>query len=364
MPKIRSKKLGVALDMGGCPNHCRHCYLGFGTNQKMTEADLRWMAGQFRDYFKSSATVESLNIASSFREPDFSDDYRRLYELERELSDEKPERYELLSVWRLAHDKDYSAWAKSIGPDTCQITLFGMEATTDWFYRRKGAFKDALTATERLLEAGMKPRWQIVLTKKLIPEMSGLLKLIEHMKLRERVKNLGSEFQVFLHTPDPLQEAVKIEYLRPTMEETASVPEELLEATRKHLGKPNLWHTEVELFKSITDSEQMPPEDEGLLSEPSRFWLFVTSSWDVFSNAGTLEPWWKLGNLKEESVAAIIRRFERDEACGLDVLLHYPQSQLAETYGNPQGRKIYNGREDLLDLYRTRHCENTFQSLP
>jgi hypothetical protein len=40
MPKIRNKKLGVALDMRGCPNRCRHCYLGFGTNQKMAGADL------------------------------------------------------------------------------------------------------------------------------------------------------------------------------------------------------------------------------------------------------------------------------------------------------------------------------------
>ena len=108
MPKIRSKKLGIALDMCGCPNRCRHCYLGFGTNQKMTGADLRWMAAQFRDYLKSSGAVESLNISSSFREPDFSEDYRCFYELESELSDDKPERYELLSVWRLALVKSVS----------------------------------------------------------------------------------------------------------------------------------------------------------------------------------------------------------------------------------------------------------------
>jgi len=347
--------------MCGCPNRCRHCYLGFGNNQKMAEADLRWVAAQFRDYVKSTGVVESLNIAASFREPDFSDDYQRLYELESELSDEKPERYELLSIWRLARDKDYAAWAKSVGSDACQVTLFGMEATTDWFYRRKGAFKDTITATERLLEAGMKPRWHIVLTKKLIPEIDGLLKLIERLKLRERIHELGSEFQVFLHTPDPLQEARKIEYLRPTLEEVASIPEVLLEASRKHLGRHTLWQTEGELYKSIMASEPKLPEDEGLLGEPSRFWFFVTTNWDVFSNTGTLEPWWKLGNMKEDSVEAIMRRFTQDEACGLDVLFHYPQSRLAEKYGNLKGAKIYSGKEDLLDLYRARHCENTLQ---
>jgi|WetSurMetagenome_2_1015567.scaffolds.fasta_scaffold22063_2 hypothetical protein len=358
MPKIKGEKLGVALDMGGCPNRCRHCYLGSGDNRKMTKADLRWMAGQLRDYVKSASVAASLNITASFREPDFLDDYRSLYELECELSDEIPERYELLSVWRLARDKDYAAWAKSVGPDTCQITLFGMEATTDWFYRRKSAFKDALAATERLLETGMKPRWQLILTKKLIPEVNDLLKLIERLKLRERVRELGAEFQVFLHTPDPLHEAVKIENLRPTLEEVASLPQELLEASRKHLGRHILWRTEEELYKSIVTNEQKPPADEGLLTQPTRLWFFVTNNWDVFSNVGTLELWWKLGNLKKDSVEAILQRFERDEAPGLDVLYHYPQSKLAEKYGNPQGRKIYSGKEDLLDLYRARHCGN------
>jgi hypothetical protein len=160
MPSIATKKIGVALDMHGCPNRCRHCYLGFGTNRPLSDADFRWTARQFREYLKHSSTaIDSVNFSSDFREPDFSDGYRHLYELEKALSDEEPVRYELLSIWRLAHDKEYASWAKSVRPQTCQITFFGMEETTDWFYRRKGAFKDALTATERLLEVGMKPRW-------------------------------------------------------------------------------------------------------------------------------------------------------------------------------------------------------------
>jgi MoaA/NifB/PqqE/SkfB family radical SAM enzyme len=358
MPTIKSKKIGVALDMHGCPNRCRHCYLGFGSNHKMSDDDLRWMASQFREYAKTSDTVESLNISTCFREPDFSDEYRHLYELEMELSDGKPARYELHSIWRLAHDKDYATWAKSVGPDTCQITLFGMEETNDWFYRRKGVFRDALTATERLLEAGMKPRWQIVLTKRLIPEIDELVHLIKSLKLRERVQKLGSEFQVFVHLPDPVGEARRIEHLRPTIEGVASLPEEILEESRRRFRKETLWQTEGELYKIIMENEETPPADESILDEPSNFWFFVTNSWDVFSNVGTLEPWWKLGNMKKDSVETIIRRFERDEILGLNIRLHYPQKNLAEKYGNPKGRKIYSSRTDLLDLYLAQYCEN------
>ncbi len=89
--------------------------------------------------------------------------------------------------------------------------------------------------------------------------------------------------------------------------------------------------------------------------------FFATSNWDVFSNVGTLEEWWKLGNLRVDSVDTIMRRFEQDEVPGLQTLLHCPPSRLAEEHGDPDGRKIYSTAGDLLSLYRERHCERTWQ---
>lgn len=357
MPRITNKRIVVALDMYGCPNRCRHCWQGFGSNRPMAVDDLQWTAKQFRDYINATnSNIDNMTVSSCFREPDYSDDYKQFYELEKELSDGKPLRFELLSIWRLARDTDYATWAKSIGPDTCQISFFGMEKTTDWFYRRTGAFKDALIATERLLEVGMKPRWQIFLTKKLLPELEEVLHLIDKLRLRERVRELGSEFQLFMHVPGPDHEGRKIEYLRPTAEEVASLSDEILIPTKKHLKREVLWHTEGELYKSIMEDEQEQPKDEKL-TEISQFWLFVTNTWDVYSNVGTLELWWRLGNLKTDSIQTIMHRFESDEILGLNILLHFPQSELARLYGDPGGKKIYTSKVDLLSLYQAQHCE-------
>ena len=359
MPRIKRERIGIAFDMQGCPNRCRHCWLGPGSTTKLSEDDVRWGAKQFRDFLgKGTTPIKFLSISTWFREPDFSDDYKHLYELETELSDGKPERYELLSIWRLARDKDYADWARSIGPDTCQISFFGMEETNDWFYRRRGAFKDALTATERLLEVGIKPRWQLFLTKKILPEIDELLSLVHRLRLRERVRSLGDEFQLFMHPPSPDYEARKIEYLRPTIGEVADLPEEILEASRKHFKKETLWQPESELRVSILNNGEEPPSGEEIL--PERLWFFVTNNWDVFSNVGTLEEWWRLGNMKEDSVETIIRRFEHDEVLGLEVLFQYSPKKLAEEYGDPQGRKIYSVKGDLLSLYRGEHCERVW----
>ena len=76
----------------------------------------------------SSCPVQKLSalqvwLMSWFREP--QEDYEKLYAFEAELSDLKPYRFELLSIWRLARDEKYAKWTKKIG--TCQIALFGME---------------------------------------------------------------------------------------------------------------------------------------------------------------------------------------------------------------------------------------------
>ena len=353
MPKIHSEGVGLAFDMRGCPNRCRHCYLGPGSNYTLSEEDVRWGVSQFRDLIAIRNTpIKKLSVSTWFREPDFGGDYRKLYDLEAELGDGKPNRYELLSVCRLAQDDTYAQWAKSVGPDTCQISFFGMRETNDWFFRRKGAFDDALTATERLLDAGMKPRWQVFLTTKLLPELGEFLRLIDQHRLRHRVQELGEEFQIFLHPPGPDHEARRIENLRPNAEQVADLPEVILSPSQKHFGKDILWQTEETLYAEILNDDDI--EGRWL---PKVLWFFVCSDWDIFANVGTLEPWYRLGNLKRDSFESIIRKFEDDSVLGLNVQFHESPVRLAEHFGDPRGQKVYSSKEDLLSLYRGRHCE-------
>ena len=354
MPKIDTEQIGVAFDMQGCPNRCRHCWLGHGSRHTLSEEDVRWGVSRFRDFLAGdSLPVKRLSVATWFREPDFRDDYRKLYDLEAALGDTKPNRYELLSVWRLARDESHARWAKSVGPDTCQISFFGMRETTDWFYRRKGAFDDALTATERLLDAGMKPRWQLFLTTKLLPELNEFLRLVDQHRLRYRVRELGGEFQLFMHTPGPDGQARELEHRRPTAEQLVDLPEAIMAPSRKHFGRDILWHTEDTLVAEIRSGSEL--EIGSWL--PDVLWFFVCANWDVFANVGTLEPWYRLGNLKQDQVESIISGYEGDSVLGLGVQFHEPAARLTERYGDPSGQKVYSSKEDLLSLYRAKHCE-------
>ena len=333
-----SSRVGVALDMHGCPNRCRHCFMGRRHSGKMTEDDLRWAAGQFRE-FKNSATGQPLwpeiNVMSWAYEPDYSPNYRRLYEVENELStlpSLRP-RHELLSAWRVARDPEYAPWAYSIGLQACQLTFFGLEEATDWGCRRKGAFKDLLIATERLLAAGIRPRWQLMFTKRILPDLPGLIKLAEELRLRERCEALDGEFRFFMHSAAPSGEGKYLESLRPTLEDLALVPE--------WLRDPSETKSESELLPELMRDEQPAAKSIKDFSGPSLFFL-IAPNFDVYPNAEGMCAPWRLGNLTQDGLATIADNLVNCRTPGLQALFQAPVAELASHFGRPDSRRIYH----------------------
>lgn len=47
---MRRKKITVCLDMYGCPNRCRHCWLGVTHNGNMSISEIEFTAQQFKPF--------------------------------------------------------------------------------------------------------------------------------------------------------------------------------------------------------------------------------------------------------------------------------------------------------------------------
>ena len=60
--KFDMSYLGVMVDMAGCPNRCRHCWLGSHKNGNMTVNDFRSIADQLKTGVTKTAKV-SVNSA-------------------------------------------------------------------------------------------------------------------------------------------------------------------------------------------------------------------------------------------------------------------------------------------------------------
>lgn len=192
---MKNKNLIIGVDMFGCPNRCRHCWLGHMPNRKMEDKADEWIVNYFKPYF------QNISFYSWIREPDFCNDYKERWMRDNELSNGiMPQRYELASFWRIVRDPVYVQFLKNVGVKTVQLTFFGMENTTDKYVGRIGSFQELLQATELLLQNEIAPRWQTFLYEENKEELVELLKLSEQMYLKERCKTFGAEFKFFVHT--------------------------------------------------------------------------------------------------------------------------------------------------------------------
>ncbi len=333
--------LGVMIDMAGCPNRCRHCWLGAHKNGDVDPTEFCNIASEFKDWRDERGRgIDELAFFTWWREPDYRDDYRALWQLERQLSSPgRAQRFELLSTWRLARDPDYAAWAATLPPKACQITFFGMENNTDWGMRRVGAFRDQLAATERLLEVGIAPRWQLFLTKRCLGELEAFLELIRTLKLHERCKAIGHEFVIFIGGMSPEGGGYELEDVRLEQCDLGHIPPELVsmcDGGIRNLGQPE--HTLLETL--LRDDN--PPHIRA--NFPC---IAIDADYDAYPNIAEPTVWWRLGNLKVDGVDGVIKAYRDGTPPGMAANATIPVSELSRRYGDPDSAKLYD-KDDLV----------------
>lgn len=220
--------------MYGCPNRCKHCWIGHSPNGNLTVDDLKYVAGEFRRF------TDCLEVYDWYREPDFKDNYKELWNLCNELSDTKREHFELISFWRIVRDKEYVKWLSSVGVKVAQLTLFGGQEKTDYYIGRKNAYNEIMQAIEILLENRISPRIQVFINKDNIDELPFIEALVDHLDLENRCKAFGEKFSFFLHQGSCDGENEKLYNIRVTPEDLQKIPPALAEYTLKHFNKNRL----------------------------------------------------------------------------------------------------------------------------
>lgn len=337
--------LAVMVDMAGCPNRCRHCWLGNKRNGHFDPDDFKSIAAHFRDWRDGDGQgIGRLAFFSWWREPDFRDDYRELWRLERELSSPGcAERFELLSTWRLARDAEYAEWAATLEPKVCQITFFGLEENTDWGMRRRGAFRDQLRATERCREVGITPRWQLFVTKRCLHELDGFMELIDKYGITD----------FFLGSITPEGCGYEIENERLEADDLKYIPARMTALSRDGVslyGRP-----EREILPELLRRDD-PPR-----LAASKLCVAVDADYNVYPNTAEPADWWCLGNLKTDGTDAVMRALINASTPGMTANRTLPVSELARRYGDPGSTRLYDP-DDLVCRFMHQWGADNYQS--
>lgn len=318
--------------MYGCPNRCKHCWLGYMPNKKMKEDTDIFLIEYFKPYFKEIAYYSWL------REPDYCDDYRKRWERDKQVSiGILPERFELASFWRLVRDNTYVTFLKEVGVQAVQLTFFGMENLTDTYVGRKGAFSELLKATELLLQNGIAPRWQTFINEKNKDEIVEVLRLSEKLHLQERCAEIGKEFQFFVHEGSADGENRKLYNIRICKE---NIPSELI----PYYSNYNEIYTEAELYVKLeNDSSCFVPYNDNTVT------LNVANTMDIYFNFTHMTTGWRIGNLYTDKKDVIIDRVINENIEALELARHTTTAELIARYGNKNSQRVF--QEDDYKMY-------------
>ena len=334
--------LTIAVDMFGCPNRCRHCWLSHMPNRRMEPDADEWIVKQFQPYF------EKITFFSWLREPDFSPDYRKQWERDKLLSvNEVPPRFELASFWRLVRDPEYAAFLKENGVGCVQLTFFGLEEMTDRYIGRKGAFQELLEATRILINHEISPRWQAFINEENKEDLVKLLALTKEMDLAHKCEVFGGVFRFFVHPGTCDGENRK---LYPVRIQKEHIPEALI----PYFLNYDKLYSERELCEKWKDdaSHYVPYNQEDIV-------LYVANNYDLFFNFTHMRPEWRIGNLKTDPIEELVRRVLEEDIPALNKARAVSLGELVKRYGDPASERAFE-EEDyqfyLLNTYLEREA--------
>lgn len=344
---MKFKKITVCLDMHGCPNRCKHCWLGATPNGSLNAEDLRYTAEQFRPY------TRKLEVYDWYREPDYGSDYKEMWELCEELSDVHAPHFELVSFWRLARDEKYAEWLADLGMKYAQLTIFGDESMTDYFVGRRGAYIEILRAIDVLLENGICPRIQMFVNERNIGHLNYVERLINGLELERRCRDVGGEFSFFLHAGscDGENEQFYDKWVTPQMLER--IPKSLAELTVKHFGKKNIYEVfgepEHRLYKEIAEDNSV----RDIVCDNPVF--YVDKDFNVYPNISAPTKYWSLGNLKSEGIENVLDNYRNNLGYAEGVFRDVPLSHLVKTCGARDGMGMFT-RDDYIIYLLNKYC--------
>ncbi len=311
----------LLADMYGCPNRCRHCWLGHMDNRKMEDGADSFIVDLFKPYFNK------ITFYSWTREPDYCDDYRERWYKDNAVSvNSKPERFELASFWRLVRDDNYVKFLKELGVDKVQLTFFGTEEMTDKYIGRRNAYNELLKATDILIDNGISPRWQAFINEENKNEIAALLNVIEEGKYKARCEN----FEFFVHEGSCDGENRKLYDIRI---EKQNVPVELIPY---YLGWQKIY-TEREACEILREEEEayVPHNDDDIV-------IYVSNRFDLYFNFTNMAPEWVIGNLKRDNIEELVRRIVSEDTFALNMARSVSIKELVKRYGNYNSEKVFS----------------------
>jgi MoaA/NifB/PqqE/SkfB family radical SAM enzyme len=343
------KKMIVCLDLAGCPNRCKHCWIGISPNGKLNINDLCFVADKFRPF------TNNLEITSWYREPDFLENYKELWEIENKLSDSRTvKHFELISFWRAVRDKNYIPWIKDLGVQKCQLTLWGGKEKTDYYTGRNGAFDEIIETINILINNRIAPRIQIFANRDNVDNLIEIENIINDMKLEEKCLSIGIPFSAFVHQGSSDGENMKLYDIYITPNEINKISGSLVKYSLKHFNKNNIMDIFGLTEQTIYDELVKDNSTVNYTTEEPIF--YVDKDFDVYPNISNCTAYWCLGNLKKDAIEMIVNNYIENKSIAQNISINVSLCDIVKEIGNRKSQRLF-GKNDYKIYILNKYCE-------
>lgn len=339
------EELQVALDMGGCSSKFKYSEFLLDKQNKLQIDDLDLVYELFSQHAKKIA------IYSWYKEPDYLSNYQELFEKEQKLSDlDIYVRPNVISVYRLNRDSSYVKWLKEQSIKKAKVTFVGLESNSNYFIGRPGAYKELLNALNILIDNEIIPEIEIIINKKNLGDLNKLLILIDKMGIKQKVEAFGEKFIMYAKVGRPTGENLRNIAYRITEKDLWQIPDRLFLETRNFtksdipFGIP-----EYKLY------EKYIKKVEFINLKENKLRLYIDYKFDVyFLNTN---PYFKLGNLKQDQVSEILDNYKNNKSFIQSVNIRI--NELVEKFGNQKGIWLFKEEDYLLYLLEL-YCQKYY----
>lgn len=339
------EELQVALDMGGCSSKFKYSEFLLDKQNKLQIDDLDLVYELFSQHAKKIA------IYSWYKEPDYLSNYQELFEKEQKLSDlDIYVRPNVISVYRLNRDSSYVKWLKEQSIKKAKVTFVGLESNSNYFIGRPGAYKELLNALNILIDNEIIPEIEIIINKKNLGDLNKLLILIDKMGIKQKVEAFGGKFIMYAKVGKPTGENLRNIAYRITEKDLRQIPDRLFLETRNFtksdipFGIP-----EYKLY------EKYIKKVEFINLKENKLRLYIDYKFDVyFLNTN---PYFKLGNLKQDQVSEILDNYKNNKSFIQSVNIRI--NELVEKFGNQKGIWLFKEEDYLLYLLEL-YCQKYY----
>ena len=345
--EVMFERITVCLDMYGCPNRCKHCWVGHSSNGNLTKDDLIYVAEKFRPF------TNALTVYDWYREPDYRDNYQELWDLCSRLSDVRENHFELISVWRIVRDREYVKWLSALGLKKAQLTLFGGQEKTDFYTGRENAYNEILEAIDILLANQISPRIQMFVNKDNIGELPLIETLITKSELEKRCRSFGGEFSFFMHQGSCDGENEKRYAVRLTEDDLHMIPQALADYTLKHLHKTRIEDVFGKSEQTLCEELKNDGSTASYVSKTPVF--YIDNRFFVYPNVTTPGPSWCLGNLKTEGAETILENYTQSKSVGQHIRLTVPICEIAASQGDETSQRLFE-KDDYIQYLTNQYC--------